>query len=162
MPRTITCATRCDHFKSHLNTNTVRCLVDDNDDKGQWTIWWEDENSTVMKTCNKTDECLLTLHYARDGENIYTCNAWKLNELLKYSLTVIRTTADGRHSLETDIHTFRFPVINVLIGAGVIGGLCILFVIGRCMLLKRQKIDVINTVEIVENHSGKFLSLSLL
>ncbi|XP_052759630.1 uncharacterized protein LOC128202649 isoform X1 [Mya arenaria] len=180
MPGTITCATRCDHFKSHLNTTytvtfqgdptlnlnttspvhlyptltvTVRCLVDDNDAKGQWTLWWEDENSTEMKTCNKTDECLLTLHYARDGENIYTCNAWKSNVLLKYSLTVISATADGRQSHETDIHTFRFPVINVLIGAGVIGGLCILFVIGRCMLLKRQKIDVINTVEIVENHS---------
>ncbi|XP_052819534.1 uncharacterized protein LOC128245435 [Mya arenaria] len=122
MAGTITCATRCDHFKSHLTTNytvsvqgdptlnlnttspvginptiavTVKCYVDDYDAKEQWTLWWKDENSTVMKTCNKTEECLLTLNYTRDGENIYTCNAWKTNELLRYSLTVISTRTDG-------------------------------------------------------------------
>ncbi|XP_052820528.1 uncharacterized protein LOC128246386 [Mya arenaria] len=134
-------------------TVTVKCYVDDSDAEGRWTLSWKDENSTVMKNCNKTDECLLTLYYARDGENTYTCNAWKTNELLKNSLTVISARTDGSQSYETDIHTFRFPVINVLIGAGVICGLCILFVIGRWIYLKRLKVNTTDTVEIVENHS---------
>ncbi|XP_052760402.1 uncharacterized protein LOC128203156 isoform X2 [Mya arenaria] len=140
----------CKHINMKL---TVKCYVDDSDAKGRWTLSWKDENSTVMKTCNKTDECLLILYYARDGENTYTCNAWKTNELLKNSLTVISARTDGSQSYETDIHTFRFPVINVLIGAGVICGLCILFVIGRWIYLKRLKVNTTDTVEIVENHS---------
>ncbi|XP_052803111.1 uncharacterized protein LOC128233467 [Mya arenaria] len=58
---------------------------------------------------------------------------------------------------QTFSSTSRFPVVNkVLIGIGVFCGFCILLIIGigRCVLLKRRKANEINTIEIVEHHSG--------
>ncbi|XP_052812034.1 uncharacterized protein LOC128239441 [Mya arenaria] len=179
---TITCSTRCDYFPSSLTRNytvyfsgvttiylnttspvhlrpkstvAVNCLVDDCNASGQWTLWWKDENSTVLKNCSKTEECLLTLKYAGDGNKTYNCNARKQEEKLKASLTVLMT--EGSSSHEKDIHTFsptfRFPFVDVLIGTGVFGVLFILSLIGRCIFLKRRKANAISTIEIVEDPS---------
>ncbi|XP_052806656.1 uncharacterized protein LOC128235909 [Mya arenaria] len=50
---------------------------------------------------------------------------------------------------QTFSSTSRFPVNKVLIGTGVFCGLCILFIIGigRCVLLKRRKVNEVNTIE---------------
>ncbi|XP_052806967.1 uncharacterized protein LOC128236138 isoform X3 [Mya arenaria] len=112
---TITCSIRCDHFQSHLTTNytvsssggptlylnmtspvqlcpntrvTVNCLVDDSNANGQWTLRWEDANTTVLRICTQIEECLLTLDYTGDGLNTYICYAWTSVDLLKHSLTV--------------------------------------------------------------------------
>ncbi|XP_052807192.1 uncharacterized protein LOC128236383 isoform X2 [Mya arenaria] len=181
---TITCSTRCDHFPSsltrnytvyfsgvttihldttspvHLSPNStvaVNCLVDDCNASEQWTLWWEDENSTVLQNCSKTEECLLTLEYAGDGNNTYNCNAQKQKEMLNASLTILSSMTNGNQSHEKDIQTvsstFRFPFVDVLIGTGVFGGLCLLFLVGRCIFLKRRKANVISAIEIVENPS---------
>ncbi|XP_052804732.1 uncharacterized protein LOC128234515 [Mya arenaria] len=119
---TITCSTRCDHFSSHFNINeslsfkgdptlhlntkspinlypnttvTVKCFVDDCNVKGQWTFRWETENKTEIKTCKKTEECLLTLNYTGDEVMTYICSAWKLEELLRNSLTVLNSLTEG-------------------------------------------------------------------
>ncbi|XP_052805084.1 uncharacterized protein LOC128234704 isoform X2 [Mya arenaria] len=74
----ITCSTRCNHFSSHLtenyvvsfsgdptlylnmtssvelypkNTLTVKCRVYDCNAKEKWTLRWEAENNTEIKTC---------------------------------------------------------------------------------------------------------------
>ncbi|XP_052803266.1 uncharacterized protein LOC128233570 [Mya arenaria] len=115
---TITCSTKCDHFPSHLYTNDtvyvsseptmqfnttspvhlypnitviVKCLVDDCHVIRQWTLRWEDENKTEIKTCRQTEECLLTLNYTGDEEMTYSCIAWKSDELLRNSMTVLNT-----------------------------------------------------------------------
>ncbi|XP_052786351.1 uncharacterized protein LOC128221790 [Mya arenaria] len=63
----------------------------------------------------------------------------------------------GKKCQDNDVQTFssifRNPVTNLLIGTGVFCGLCIVFAIGRYIFLKRLKVNAINTVEIVENHS---------
>ncbi|XP_052806462.1 uncharacterized protein LOC128235700 [Mya arenaria] len=173
---TITCSTRCDHFSTHLTQNytvsfsggptlylnttspvdvppdttvVVKCTVlDEFNANGQYTLWWEDGESTIIKTCNKTDECLLTLNHAGDGERIFFCK--KINPE-KVSLKVLSSVTKGSQSHEKDIQTlfstFRFPVNNVLIGAAVICGFCILFVIGRCIFLKRRTDNAVNTIE---------------
>ncbi|XP_052805085.1 uncharacterized protein LOC128234705 [Mya arenaria] len=56
-------------------------------------------------------------------------------------------------SHKMDIQTFQFPVYTVLIASAVFCGLCILFVIGRWICLKRRKDNAVNTIENVENHS---------
>ncbi|XP_052806834.1 uncharacterized protein LOC128236054 isoform X2 [Mya arenaria] len=112
---TVTCSIRCDHFQSYLTTNytvsssggptlylnmtspvqlcpntrvTVNCLVDDSNANGQWTLRWEDANTTVLRICTQIEECLLTLDYTGDGLNTYICYAWTSVDLLKHSLTV--------------------------------------------------------------------------
>ncbi|XP_052786353.1 uncharacterized protein LOC128221791 [Mya arenaria] len=181
---TITCATKCNHFPSHLykdykmlfsdcptlslnttshvnlcpkTTLTVKCILDGCNAKEQWTLRWEDENSTVIKYCNKTGECLLRLNYTGEVENTYTCTAWKSEEHLINSLTVLSSRTDGMQCQDNDNQTFspifRFSVKNFLIGTVVLCGLCIVFAMGRWIFLKRQKVNALNTVEIVENHS---------
>ncbi|XP_052803814.1 uncharacterized protein LOC128233951 [Mya arenaria] len=65
----------------------------------------------------------------------------------------------GSQTFGNDNQTFsstsRYPIDKVLLGTGVSCGFCILFIIGigRYVLLKRRKVNAINTIEIVENHS---------
>ncbi|XP_052806479.1 uncharacterized protein LOC128235716 [Mya arenaria] len=63
-------------------------------------------------------------------------------------------SCSGSHPHDKINQTSRFPVNKVLIGTGVFCGLYILFIIGigRCVLLKRRKVNAINTIEIVEHH----------
>ncbi|XP_052806919.1 uncharacterized protein LOC128236102 isoform X3 [Mya arenaria] len=63
---------------------------------------------------------------------------------------------------QTFSSTSRFPLNNILIGTGVLCGLCILFIIGRCVYLKRRKVNEINTIEIVENHRDTSLDNGVL
>ncbi|XP_052786350.1 uncharacterized protein LOC128221789 [Mya arenaria] len=113
---TITCATTCDHFPFRsnqdykiyisdcqtLNLNTtspvhlcpnntfiVKCHLDGCNAKSQWTLCWEDENRTVIKTRNKIGECLLTLNYTGKEGKTYSCIAWKTNEHLRNSLAIL-------------------------------------------------------------------------
>ncbi|XP_052806475.1 uncharacterized protein LOC128235713 [Mya arenaria] len=135
-------------------TVVVKCTVDDCNANVLWTLWWEDEQNSIIKTCNKTEECLLTLNYTGEGEKTYKCSA---QDLLNISLTVSSSMSDGSQPQEKDNQTFSstfpFPVHKVLIGTGVLCGLCILFIIGRCVCLKRRKVNKINTIEIVGNHN---------
>ncbi|XP_052806662.1 uncharacterized protein LOC128235914 [Mya arenaria] len=179
---TIRCSTRCEHSRSHSDTDyevssqanppsnlkmissvrlppitkvVVKCTVDDCNAKGQWKLRWEDGNRTETKMCNTAETCLLTQKYSGDREMTDIC---KSQDFLNISLTVTCSkTTDGSQSKESGIQTFSltfpFSVNNVLIGTGVICGLCILFVIERCVYLKRQKISAVNITENVENHS---------
>ncbi|XP_052809129.1 uncharacterized protein LOC128237576 [Mya arenaria] len=98
--------------------------------------------------------------------NTEVCGRWKQNihlqrsktkGIFNESLTVSSSETEGNQSNEKDIQTFsstfRFPFVDVLIGTGVFGVLCILSLIGRCIFLKRRKANVISTIEIVENPS---------
>ncbi|XP_052785503.1 uncharacterized protein LOC128221093 [Mya arenaria] len=64
----------------------------------------------------------------------------------------------GSRSQENNIQTLssllRFPVNNLLIGTGIFCGICILVVIGGCLRLQRRKVNTVNTIEIIEHHSG--------
>ncbi|WAR15271.1 hypothetical protein MAR_005376, partial [Mya arenaria] len=115
-------------------TVTVKCFVDDLNNSEQWNLWWEYENKTVIRNCNETDECTLTLNYTGDGDKRYICNTWKSKELLRNSLTVSSSRTDGSQPNvnvnQTFPSTFRVPVNDVLIGTGVFCGLCIISVIG--------------------------------
>ncbi|XP_052807049.1 uncharacterized protein LOC128236202 isoform X2 [Mya arenaria] len=129
----------------------VKCTVDDCNAKGQWTLRWKDENTSVKKTCYTAEKCL---NHTGDRENTDICKSQELNISLTVSCS---KTTDGSQSKESGIQTFSltfpFSVNNVLIGTGVICGLCILFVIGRCVYLKRQMISTVSITENVENHS---------
>ncbi|XP_052766140.1 uncharacterized protein LOC128207327 [Mya arenaria] len=123
-------------------TVTVKCLVDGYDTKGRWAIWWKDENSTVMKTCNKTDECLLTLNYERDGENVYACFARKSKEFLKYSLTVISARTEGATTNPAIVVTQQWHLVLYAV-AGIL--LVILATTFAVLLLRRCKPHVYET-----------------
>ncbi|XP_052806453.1 uncharacterized protein LOC128235691 [Mya arenaria] len=145
---TITCSTRCDHFSPHLNKNDtvyvsggptlhfnktspvylypnttviVKCLVDDCNVKGQWTLRWEDENKTEITTCKQTEECLLTLTYTSNKEMTYICSAWKSDELLGNSLTVLNTMTKGGPTLNlnatspVDLHPHMKLTVNCFV-----------------------------------------------
>ncbi|XP_052807036.1 uncharacterized protein LOC128236185 isoform X2 [Mya arenaria] len=159
----ITCSTRCNNRTSHSYKDdevpseemVVKCTVDGCNAKGQWTLRLESGNITEIKTCNIAEKCQLTLKNTGDREKTDIC---KSQDLLTISLAVsCSKTADGSQSKGSGIQTFSltfpFSVNSVLIGTGVICGLCILFVIGRCVYLKRQKISAVNNTENVENHS---------
>ncbi|XP_052803327.1 uncharacterized protein LOC128233612 isoform X2 [Mya arenaria] len=147
-------------------TLVVKCTVINCNAEGLWTLMWEDKHNSIIKTCNKTEECLLTLNYTGDGEKTYTCRAWKSQFTLNISLTVSSSMSDVSQPHEKDNQTFsstsRFPLNNILIGTGVLCGLCILFIIGRCVYLKRRKVNEINTIEIVENHRDTSLDNGVL
>ncbi|XP_052806918.1 uncharacterized protein LOC128236102 isoform X2 [Mya arenaria] len=147
-------------------TLVVKCTVNDCNAEGLWTLKWEDKHNSIIKTCNKTEECLLTLNYTGDGKKTYTCRAWKSLFTLNISLTVSSSMSDVSQPHEKDNQTFsstsRFPLNNILIGTGVLCGLCILFIIGRCVYLKRRKVNEINTIEIVENHRDTSLDNGVL
>ncbi|XP_052806480.1 uncharacterized protein LOC128235717 [Mya arenaria] len=137
-------------------TVVVNCTVDDCNANGLWTLWWEDEHNSIIKTCNRTKECLLTLNYTKEGEKTYKCSARKHQDLLNISLTVLSSRIGGnKHHESADqifSSTFRFPVTIVLIGTGIFCVLCILLIIGGCVFLKRRKVNEVNTIEIDENN----------
>ncbi|XP_052806455.1 uncharacterized protein LOC128235694 [Mya arenaria] len=85
-----------------------------------------------------------------------TCQVSNIALQTPYEVHGVLCSVDNQ-SDEKDIHafvsTFRFPVSKVLIGAAVLCVLCILFVIGRYIFLKRRRDNTVTTIVIVENHS---------
>ncbi|XP_052803226.1 uncharacterized protein LOC128233546 [Mya arenaria] len=75
------------------------------------------------------------------------------SELTKNYTVFFSGSQSNEKDIQTSFSTFRFPVNNVLIGAAVFCGLCILFAIGRFIILKGRKDNAVNTIEIVEHHS---------
>ncbi|XP_052805076.1 uncharacterized protein LOC128234701 isoform X2 [Mya arenaria] len=102
----------------------VKCFVEDCHVTEQWTFRWEDENKTEIKTCKQTEECLFTLNYTEDEEMTYICIAWKSDELLSISLTVLNTiTEEAATNPELDVtqHWYmNMPVIYVVSGTSVV------------------------------------------
>ncbi|XP_052805985.1 uncharacterized protein LOC128235241 isoform X2 [Mya arenaria] len=100
------------------NTVTVKCRVDGSNAKGQWTLMWEDENNTIIKTCNKTDTCLLTLTYMGDGKKTFVCNARKSKELLRYFLTVSSSITKALFMQSTTVKENNHNILNLTCNSG--------------------------------------------
>ncbi|XP_052806457.1 uncharacterized protein LOC128235695 [Mya arenaria] len=118
-------------------TVIVKCLVDDCNTTGKWTLRWEEENNTEIKTCTNTEECLLTLNYTGESEKTYICLAWKSVELLSISLTVLNTLPEEATTNPALVVSpkWHIPVLYAVSGT-VIGVLATLFTVLLCRRCK--------------------------